>query len=708
MGACFCGGVQATIVSAIVAFLFTHTLAGITINPVNNISDINKTVALLDVVLPVPFTEPFTYRCDLALHPDPQVGTLVEVPFGRRKAVVGMVTGISEADFNEKTYNGNKLRDITKLLSDNYKVSADRLELINWMTGYYGLPIGELLPLFHPPAPGTKARKPRIDKVEMVLSDPTNIILTNEQQKALDIAVEHVDQNKFGTLMLHGITGSGKTEVYLRIIANALQQDKSAIFLLPEIALTPQTEARIRQRFGDQVGTLHSGLSNGQRCLVHEKAAKGELRVVVGPRSALFAPLQNLGVIIVDEEHETTYKQEDKPRYHARNTAIMRGSKAGAFVVLGSATPDLESWRNAKNGLYNLVSMTTRPSGELPEVEIVDMRNETVTDGFSQTLLNRIEEVLENDRQAILYYNRRGFARAVQCSDCGESVVCDACDIAMTLHLRPRKLLCHYCNHSIPVPEKCPDCQSKNFIPFGGGTEKVELALEAHFPGVKMLRMDHDATRKRGSYARILSKFANGDANILIGTQMVAKGHHFAKVDLVGVLAADDGLSMPDFRAQERTFQLLTQVAGRAGRTGAGGVVFQSWQPDHPVIRQASEHDFIEFAKAELDVREMTGYPPVQRLARVIFTGKKLGAVENCANSFASLCRVGLSESGCVVLGPAPAVFPRLNSRYRFQLLLKGNLSVAQKQWLSEISRQMHNRDRAVDVQVDIDPSGLF
>jgi primosomal protein N' (replication factor Y) (superfamily II helicase) len=691
-----------------VAFLFTQTLTGITIHPVNTISKIDNNVVLLDVVLPVPFVEPFTYRCDLALHDMPDIGTLVEVPFGRRKAVVGMVTALSKIEGEIKTFKGNKLRDITKLFSDNYKVSGGRLELLNWMSGYYGLPVGELVPLFHPPSPGTKSRKSRIDSVEMILTDPTDITLTDEQESALDIAVEHIDQNKFGTLLLHGITGSGKTEVYLQIIAHALKQDKSAILLLPEIALTPQTEARIRQRFGDKVGTLHSGLSNGQRCMVHEKAASGELKVIVGPRSALFVPLRNLGAIIVDEEHETTYKQEDKPRYHARHTAIMRGKKSGVFVVLGSATPDLESWRNAQNGRFNLVSMMSRPSGELPKVEIVDMRNESVTDGFSQTLLNRIEEVLQNDRQAILYYNRRGFARAVQCGDCGESVVCSACDIAMTLHLRPSRLLCHYCGHSADVPKKCPDCQSENFLPYGGGTEKVELALEAHFPGVKMLRMDQDATRKRGSHARILSKFANGEANILIGTQMVAKGHHFSKVDLVGVLAADDGLSMPDFRAQERTFQLLTQVAGRAGRAGSGSVIFQSWQPDHPVIMQASNHDFMSFADIELDVRKMTGYPPEQRLARIIFTGKKSSAAESFANSFADLCIDGLSESGCTILGPAPAVFPKLNSRYRFQLLIKGSLSIAQKKWLSEISRQMHNQNRSVDIQVDIDPSGMF
>jgi len=491
-------------------------------------------------------------------------------------------------------------------------------------------------------------------------------------------------------------------------VARALELGRSALFLLPEIALTPQTEARIRARFGDLVGVLHSGLSAGERCRVHEAAASGEVRVVLGPRSALFAPLTDLGLVVVDEEHETSYKQEEKPRYHARNAALIRARAAGAFVILGSATPDLASYRSARLGRFRLVRLPGRPVGEMPLVEIVDMRRERAPEGFSERLLELVEQGLEAGRQSILYYNRRGFARVLQCASCGESPSCPSCDIALTLHLRPRRLLCHYCGHSRPAPAECPECGGEDFLPAGGGTEKVELALAAQFPGARVLRLDHDATRRRGSHADILSRFAAGEADVLVGTQMVAKGHHFPNVDLVGVLAADDGLTLPDFRAQERAFQLLMQVAGRTGRTTPGRVVFQTWQPDHPVIRAAAAHDYESFAESELVVRDLLGYPPARRLLRLAVVGRRLGDVEAAASRLAAALREAFADGGPELLGPAPAVFPRLQDRYRWQILLKGNLSAAQKAWLAACARTVHEGERSLDVVLDVDPTGLY
>jgi len=418
--------------------------------------------------------------------------------------------------------------------------------------------------------------------------------------------------------------------------------------------------------------------------------------------------MPDLGLIVMDEEHETSYKQEEKPRYHARHAALVRAREANAFVILGSATPDLESVRNAREGRYELVELRDRPVGALPAVEIVDMREERTSDGFSPQLLRRLDRTLGRDRQAILYYNRRGYARVLQCAACGEAVPCPNCDIGLTVHLRPRRLLCHYCGYARPTPATCPSCDGPDFLPSGGGTEKLHLALVAHFPDARILRLDQDTTRRRGSHARILAAFAGGEADILVGTQMVAKGHHFPRVDLVGVLAADDGISLPDFRAHERAFQLLTQVAGRTGRDKAGTVIFQSWQPDHPVIRQAAVHDPHAFADDELAIRELVGYPPYRRMLRLALTGRRLGAVEAAADELASLIRRELRNPDVEVLGPAPGVFPRLHDRYRYQLLLKGVLSGVEKGWLADCSRQLGARTRDLDVMLDVDPVGLW
>jgi len=664
---------------------------------------------LVEVILPVPLDRAFTYVVPPAIVAGgpPVIGDLVVVPFGRRKGVIGMVTALWSETREVREHDGVRLKDLISVHSASYRIEDDRRQLLDWMAAYYALPPGEVLPLFHPPRPGTKSRGSR--HVSAVFPDSTiEPIPTEGQSLALGKVNDLLEKRAFGTILLHGVTGSGKTEVYLQAARRALDRGRSSLVLLPEIALTPQTEARIAGRLGDGVATIHSGMSAGDRCRVHEAAAAGDVRVVLGPRSALFAPVRDLGLIVVDEEHDGSYKQDEKPRYHARHAAMIRARAAEAVIVLGSATPDLESHRNGRDGRYDLVELRDRPVGSLPLVEIVDMRRTMSRDGFSERLLTLIDESLARDRQVIVYHNRRGFARVMQCSSCGEAVLCPHCDIGLTVHLRPRRLLCHYCGFTRSVPETCPDCGHDESLPSGGGTEKTELSLSAHFPEARILRLDHDTTRTRGSHGRILTSFVSREADILVGTQMVAKGHHFPGVDLVGVLAADDSLHVPDFRAQERSFQLLSQVAGRTGREDPGTVVFQTWQPDHAVILAAASHDYGAFADEELMHREAVGYPPFRRMLRIGVTGRQSGEVVKAADVVADLLRRRLGRPDLDVLGPAPAVFPRLQNRHRFQLLVKGDLSLDDKAWLAGCLRTLKDQVRGVDVVLDFDPAGLW
>jgi primosomal protein N' (replication factor Y) len=665
---------------------------------------------LVNIILPVPLLQDFSYRCvvdEEAQETAPEAGDLVAVPFGRRKKVIGLVVAVKPLAAEVTKVDGFTLKNVAHRYGPEYRITGERRRLLDWMAAYYALPAGEVVPLFHPPGPGTRSRGKAATE-EFPTGDNQKIVLTPAQNRAVAMAAEHLEADRFGVMLLHGVTGSGKTEVYLTVIEQALAAGKGAIFLLPEIALTPQMLARVTARFGSRVAALHSGLAAGQRCQVHEKAARGEIEVVVGPRSALFAPVQNLGVIVVDEEHEGSYKQDEKPRYHARHAALVRGRENGAVVILGSATPDLESMDNARRGRYQLLELPDRMGGHLPVVELVDMRGPQAMAGFSPHLVEAIGETLDQKRQVILYYNRRGFARVMQCRDCGEVVMCPNCDIGLTYHLRPRRLLCHYCDHTREVCDTCPACGSENFLPQGGGTEKVELNLEAHFPEARLLRLDRDTTSRRGSHHRILASFARREADILVGTQMVAKGHHFPGVGLVGVLAADDGLGLPDFRAAERTFQLLTQVAGRSGRTEKGRVVFQTYRPDDPVISAASCHDYHQFEEQELPQRQALGYPPGRRLVRVAVSGRLLKRAEEVSGQLGDVLRTNLAGPEITVLGPAPAVFPRLHDRYRFQILIKGTLGLEAKAWLAQTLEALRQQFRDIDVFHDVDPTSVF
>ena len=506
--------------------------------------------------------------------------------------------------------------------------------------------------------------------------------LTGAQSRAV-AAVAEAMEGDGGTFLLHGVTGSGKTEVYLRCIEQCLRLGKQAIVLVPEIALTPQTVGRFRARFSDGIAVLHSRLSAGERFDEWRRIRLGAARVAVGARSAVFAPFDNLGLIVVDEEHEGSYQSESAPRYHAVEVAQRRAQAAGAPLLLGSATPSLLSYFRACSGRYRLLELPERVMRRpLPAVEVVDMREEFLSGNngiFSGRLVSLLGECLDAGRQAMLFMNRRGYSTFVSCRACGSVVQCPNCDVSMTYHKADQRLRCHFCGASAPVPARCPVC-GKPFIKyFGIGTEQVEEQLHALFPGARALRMDTDTMRGRDAHARLLEAFAAGEAQVLIGTQMIAKGHDFPNVTLVGVVAADATLCIPDYRSAERAFQLLTQVSGRAGRDEAPGrVVVQTYQPGHPVIRFARAHDYRGFYQYEMLERRKALLPPYSLFVRILFSGRDEAALEAAGERYGrELDRellALLGEEGAqdlLLLVPSPAPIRKKQGAYRYQVLVK-------------------------------------
>ncbi len=537
---------------------------------------------------------------------------------------------------------------------------------------------------------------------------------TPHQTQAFGPIAESLRQGGFQAFLLHGVTASGKTELYLRAIEQVLADGKGAIVLVPEIALTPQLLGRFRERFGEQIVELHSDLSDPERYRGWRRAASGEVPIVVGARSAIFAPMPRLGLVVVDEEHEPSYKQEESPRYHARDVALVRGRFAGATVILGSATPSLESYWNGRKGKYHYLSMPKRVEERpLPSVSIVDMRKEASSEGIlSKPLKEALEERLKRKEQSLLFLNRRGFASALLCRDCGHVAQCPHCAVSLTFHLQAACLRCHYCGHRAPGPKTCPGCEGVRLDRRGLGTQRVEETVQRLFPEAAVERMDRDTTRARGAHRRILDRLSRGEVDILIGTQMIAKGHDYPGITLVGVISADLSLNMPDFRAAERTFQLLTQVAGRAGRGPAPGeVFFQTYRPDHYCIRFARTQDYDGFCRQELEFRRELRYPPFGRLARLrVESGDAEMAKEfvgRLADAMIKILPAGVAE----VMGPSPGVFPKLQNRYRWQVLLKASTPKLLLQALrmgSELTEGRLRPPSKVRFGVDVDPVELF
>jgi primosomal protein N' (replication factor Y) len=580
----------------------------------------------------------FTYEVDDGVGR----GAIVSMPFGRGRAR-GLVVALEEA-----APAGVDVRPVERVVG---QVPAALVDLALWLADYYGSTPGRALALVAPEMPKRRKEQAPPAERQALAGEDEPAELTAEQRTAVERIVAGG-----GPYLLYGPTGSGKTEVYLQVCATMLERGFGAIILVPEIALAPQTVGRVRARFGDRVAILHSGLTDAERRDERERIASGKARIVVGARSAIFAPVRGLGLIVVDEEHDASYKQDSDPRYDARTVAAKRATLEGAVAVYGSATPRPESWVSLER-----LDLGARLGAAMPPVRIVDLRREA---GYplSAPLLDELRRVVERGGKAILLLNRRGVAPALHCRACGQTIRCPNCDVALVLH-RDDTLHCHHCGHTEPSPDVCPSCGSAELARLGAGTQKLERELEREFPELELIRLDADTAAKPELLTAALRRFAAADRAVLLGTQMVAKGHHFTGVELAAVVDADTALALPDFRAEERTFQLLTQLAGRSGRDAPGRVLVQTFQPDSRPIAYAARHDVQRFLAEELERRRDLGYPPFSHLVRILVTGSDPQTIVR------ALAEVHQGLPGADVLGPAPLL--RLRGRHRAQLVVK-------------------------------------
>jgi primosomal protein N' (replication factor Y) len=585
----------------------------------------------------------------------------------------------------------------------------------------------------------SKQRRKRVeawtDTPNEISTESTRFVLTAEQRSALQAITERIDAGGFETFLVHGVTGSGKTEVYLRAMERVRALGRCTLILIPEISLTPQLLDRLNARFLGRVGVLHSGLTNAERWTQWWRIVRGDLDVVVGARSAVFAPVPDLGLIIVDEEHDTSYKQEEGLRYNGRDVAIVRGRFSACPVILGSATPAMESYENCRQGRYRLLEMTQRvESRPLPTIETVDLRQQffsartrTSAPGYADSKPGRnnegnfmsppfveaLRQNLDRGLQTLIFLNRRGFANFLQCSICGHAWRCPNCSVTLTLHLKHKSLVCHHCDYRRPVTDICPECHNPALTSIGVGTEQVEESLHRLVPNARIARMDRDTTAKRGSQEVLIRRWEKGEIDILVGTQMITKGHDVSGVTLVGALLADLSLNLPDFRAAERTFQLLNQVGGRSGRgNDPGRVLIQTFAPDHYAIQFLIHHDYKGFFKEEANFRRALNYPPFSRLIGLRLDGLKTEAVEKQAKILAAKLRDLQAHTSSYrerieVLGPAPAPIEKVRNRYRWQLLLKGKQSTTLLEFAHQ-ARCVVPQSRAVRLHIDVDPYSML
>lgn len=543
----------------------------------------------------------------------------------------------------------------------------------------------------------------------------TDLLLTDKQQSALNEITAKLDEGHYAAFLLHGVTGSGKTEIYIRAMRATLEKGKSALMLVPEISLTPMFARRLRAHFGNAVAILHSSLSDGERLDEWNRLRRGEARVCIGARSGVFAPMQNIGLIVVDEEHEASYKQDETPRYHGRDTAIMRANQAGAVIILGSATPSMETFHNAHTGKYQYLKLNERIGGrQLAQVEIVDMRQAFNRHGKQQVFSDEMKQaILENanrGEQTLVLLNRRGYSASLICRSCGHRAGCPNCDVGLTFHKIESRLICHYCNHQERVPRQCQICQGAYIYYVGEGTEQIEALLKELYPQMRISRLDRDTTRRRGAFEKLLNEFASGDIDLMVGTQMIAKGHDFPNVTLVCVISVDAGLSMPDFRAAERTFQLLTQVAGRAGRGDKPGrVIIQSYHTEHYALEFAKEQNYEKFYEREIHFRRNMHYPPFVALINALIKHSDFGKAAYLASELAQQIKAADPETVLKVLGPAPAPLSRLKGEHRLQVLIKTRYRRQAREALDTamLNLKEANQDLRM-VTIEVDPVNLM
>lgn len=668
---------------------------------------------ILQIALPVPLYRHFDYLAPAEFgNGKLEIGMRVKVPFGKREKI-----GILISVKSESTLPAKQLKEAIAILDQSPLLSLTMIELITWASHYYHYPLGEVFAAALPSSlrkgkeasPRKKAKRKTIIESETCQTNVSVPLLNQFQQTAIETVARYLKE--FQAFLLNGVTGSGKTEVYLQIIDKVIHANKQALVLIPEIGLTPQTLARFQQRFQCKIALFHSGLTEREK-LDHWLLAKtGEAKIIIGTRSAIFAPLLNPGIIIIDEEHDISFKQQDSFRYCARDLAIVRARLENIPIVLGSATPSLESIYNVKQQRYQLLTLPER-AGSIPhpQFHLIDLRNQTLENGLSPHLLAIIQKHLNNQGQILLFLNRRGFAPAFICQHCGWMAECKRCDAKLTLHKTPPYLQCHHCGSTQTVITQCPDCQQNHLIPLGQGTQRLEETLTKHFPKTSIVRIDRDSTRHKGKLENMLEDIHTGEHRILIGTQMLAKGHHFPDVTLVAILDADSGLFSADFRASERVAQLITQVAGRAGRAEKPGEVYiQTYHPQHPLLLQLIQQDYDRFAEVALEERKKASLPPYQYLALIRaealnkeYPLKFLTEVKQLAEK--------IRDDDVVALGPVPAIMQRRAGFSREQLLLQSS----QRNHLHQLLKQLVPKitslasARRVRWSLDIDPKEMI
>ncbi len=662
----------------------------------------------LNVVINIPINKEFTYKKPKEIT-DNIVGYRVMVPF-RNRTLKAIVVGETKQEPEFKTL-------AIKAIIDSEPIATQKeFELAKWISSYYNCSFGEAL--FSCLPAGAPAKRDK--KVLPIPAKKTEYHdLNDEQSLALKAIINDLHSDKRSTFLLHGVTGSGKTEVYLRAIKETLALGKQAIIILPEISLTPQTIQRFAERFEGRIAILHSKLSQTEKYSYWQLIRKDEIKIIVGARSAIFSPTKNLGIIVVDEEHENTYKSSDTPRYHARQIAFYRSKKENATLILGSATPSIETFYHAQNAASNhvkLLSLTKRAASiHMPTIEIVDMKESKKVDMLplmSTTLFKNINKTLERKEQVILFLNRKGYAPIVTCSHCSDTLECPHCSVTLTYHKAKNVVMCHYCGYTQNVSQKCEKCNIGNMEKKGFGTEKIEADIALLFPKAKIQRVDQDSVNTPKAYTTIFKAFGAREIDILVGTQILAKGLDFPNVTLVGILSADSSLHIPDFRSSERTFNLITQVAGRSGRgEKLGKVIIQTYSPTHRSIEYAKQHDYNAFYASEIIKREELRYPPFSRLVRIVIRGIKETDVIDDANAIADLANVYKYQSGdkgdsIEVLGASECVMSKLKKYYRWNILLKSQTQNALKPFLNHLSNNFLAR-KGNYIEIDVDPISM-
>jgi primosomal protein N' (replication factor Y) (superfamily II helicase) len=666
------------------------------------------TEKFIEVVLPLPIDKPFHYRIPKYLENRDFTRVRVTVPFGRKNLTGYSIKAVETPGFPQ-------IKDIHSIVDENRIVTDELLELAGWMSRNYVCSLGEALNAIFPvsllPPKRFEAQPRAAEGVPgAVISSSAWPALKVHQAAALDRISEALETNAGESFLLHGVTSSGKTEVYLSAIKKALEKGRSAIFLLPEISLTPQFIDIIQSRFPGVVGIWHSKLTKTQRYDIWRKALDGRVKIMLGARSAIFAPFKRLGIIVVDEEHEPSYKQETRPAYQTRDLALKRAKLSKAVLILGSATPSLESFTMSKAGEIKLLELPERIDGRpLPRVKLVDLKLKWARSKIlSAELISAITKILAKREQAIIFLNRRGFSPGIMCAQCSEVWQCPSCSVSLVYHKHDTRLACHYCNHTQAWPAKCPSCGSDNVSIFGVGTQKVEEEIKRLFPQGRIFRLDRDTASKKGVYEKTYQDFKAEEFDILLGTQMIAKGFDFPRVTLVGVIDADTALYQPDFRSPERTFQLLTQVSGRCGRSELGGeVIIQTKRAEHYTLQAAKSHDYKVFYDQEIALRRQMGYPPFKRLANIKLRSKNEEKLKLAAEEIsAKLIKYRQDQKKeFEILGPTPSARTKIQGMFRWQILLKGEIDAL----LDAVNACCESKTfGGAQITIDVDPQSTL